>query len=62
MPTFVYKAIDSTGQEVTATLDAASKEAVLDRLNLDQLCPVEVKLQDVRKSGGLATRMGRISK
>ena len=62
MPTFVYKAIDTNGQEVTATLDAANREAVLDRLNLDQLCPVEVTQQDARQSGGITTRWGRISK
>ncbi len=62
MPTFVYKAIDATGREVTATLDAASREAVMDRLTGEQLCPVEVMQQDVRKSGSLTTRMGRVSK
>jgi len=62
VPTFVYKAINVTGQEVTATLEAASREAVLDKLTGDQLCPVEVSLQDVRKSGSLTTRMGRVSK
>jgi type II secretory pathway component PulF len=62
VPTFVYKAINVTGQEVTATLEAPSREAVLDKLTGDRLCPVEVTLQDVRKSGGLTTRMGRVSK
>lgn len=62
MPTFAYKAIDSGGKEVAATLDAASRTAALDQLAESNLCPMFVQRRDQAESGGLAGRVRRVSK
>ena len=61
MPTFAYKAIDPTGKEVTAALDAPSRAAVLDELGKSGLCPVTVEIKD-QESGGFYIRVRRVSK
>ncbi|HLB73565.1 MAG TPA: hypothetical protein VJJ98_06070, partial [Sedimentisphaerales bacterium] len=62
MPTFAYKAIDSAGKEVAATIDAASRIAALDELAENNLCPVVVERQDHAEKGSLAGRVRRVSK
>jgi type II secretory pathway component PulF len=62
MPTFAYKAIDSAGTEVAATLDASSRTAALDQLAGRNLCPVVVERKDQTKSRSLSGRVRRVSK
>ncbi len=61
MPTFTYKALDPTGKEVTAALDAPSRAAVLDELGKSGLCPVTVEIKD-QESAGFYIRVRRVSK
>jgi len=62
MPTFEYTAIDPVGKEVSATLDAPSRTAALDRLTDRDLYPVVV--QRTEDSGGAARSLSlrRVSK
>ncbi|MHC4647281.1 MAG: type II secretion system F family protein [Planctomycetota bacterium] len=62
MPTFAYKAIDPTGKEVTATLDAASRAAVLDELTRTHLYPVVVERTDQTKSSDSHFGVRRVSR
>lgn len=62
MPTFAYKAIDSTGKEVAATIDAASRAAALDQLAQNNLSPMAVERKDQVESAGLPGRVRRVSK
>ena len=46
MPTFVYKALDHQGQEVTSTLAAPNRKTVMERLAGQSLTPVSIKVQE----------------
>jgi type II secretory pathway component PulF len=62
MPTFVYKAIDAKGREVSNTVTASSRATVIDQLTGKKLCPVSVNEQGQRKTARAVSRRGRVSK
>jgi len=62
MPAFTYKAIDTTGKEVTATLNAPSRAAALDQLSSINLYPVTVERAEEGKGDGASFRVRRVSK
>jgi len=62
MPTFIYKAIDTTGREITATVDASSRTAAIDQLAQSNLCPVTVERKDRADKTGFYFRIRRVSK
>lgn len=62
MPAFVYKAIDTEGQEVCDTLVASSRVVVIDQLVEKNLYPVSVDEQGESTTTGLFSRTGRVSK
>ena len=49
MPIFAYKAIDATGQEVLATIQAPNRRTVIERLGEQKLCPVSIEAQEERR-------------
>ena len=62
MPTFVYKAVDTRGREVSDTLDAPSRLTAIDQLVNKNLCPVSVDEQEGPKTTGAFSRIGRVSR
>ena len=62
MPAFTYKAIDATGKEVAAKLNAPSRAAALDELSNSNLYPVMVEIAEETKTGGHHFRVRRVSK
>jgi len=62
MAAFTYKAIDATGKEVAATLNAPSRAAALDQLSSSNLYPVTVNRAEEAKGEGEHFRVRRISK
>ena len=46
MPTFVYKALNLQGQEVTDSLEAANRKTVIERLAAQSLTPVKITSQE----------------
>lgn len=61
MPQFVYRAVDSQGHEVTATLEAPSRKSVIERLSAQQLCPVTIEAEG-KESAQSLFRSARVSK
>ena len=61
MPQFVYRAVDSQGHEVTATLEAPSRKSVIERLSAQQLCPVTIEAEGKEAAQSLF-RSARVSK
>ena len=59
MPAFTYKAIDTTGKEVTATLSAPSRAAALDQLSSSNLYPVTVERAEEAVDIGEAEELER---
>ena len=53
MSQFAYKAIDTNGQEVSATLEAANRKGAMDRLSELKLCPVTLTAQEAEQRRGL---------
>ena len=62
MATFVYKAINAEGRQVTDTLAASDRAAAIEQLFGKSLNPISLERQDERHAGGTLTRVGRISK
>jgi len=52
MPTFVYKALNSTGREVRDSVDAPNRQTVIDRLARQALTPVSITAQEEAGSSG----------
>jgi len=61
MPQFAYKAIDTNGSEVSATLEAPNRQGVMDRLGELKLCPVTISAHEEEQSRSLfqGTRVSR---
>jgi general secretion pathway protein F len=64
MPTFVYKAVDLKGQEISDTLAASSRAMVIDQLVKKGLYPVSVdeRRESTRLGAGIFSRTGHVSK
>lgn len=64
MPTFVYKAVDPKGQEITDTLTAQSRAMVIDQLVGKGLYPVSVdeRGESTTSGVGLFSRSAHVSK
>jgi type II secretory pathway component PulF len=62
MATFVYKAINAEGRQVTDTLAASDRAAAIEQLFGKSLNPISLERQDEHHAGGMRTRVGRISK
>jgi len=64
MPTYIYRALDTEGKEVSETITVSGRKAVLDRLALKNLCPVSVEEYDVSSTPqpGTFSRTGRVSR
>ena len=62
MATFVYKAIDAQGRQVTDRLVAADRAAAIDQLFSRKLNPVSIERQEDRPSHGTIGRRGRVSR
>jgi len=62
MATFVYKAINAEGRQVTDTLAASDRAAAIEQLFGKSLNPISLERQDEHHTGGAFTRVGRISK
>jgi type IV pilus assembly protein PilC len=52
MPTFEYTARTATGEESTGTMDAASREEVVQQLRKNRMAVVRVREKKKRKTGG----------
>ncbi len=59
MPTFVYKALNLQGQEVTDSVEATNRKTVIERLTAESLTPVSITSQekDASKMGHLSLRV-----
>jgi type II secretory pathway component PulF len=64
LPTFVYKALDPKGHEVSETITEASRDAVIDQLMTSGLVPISVDQQEdpMLSSQGLVSRSRRVTK
>ena len=64
MPTFVYRALDPKGHEVSDSITEATREAVIDQLMTDGLVPISVEQHEdlVPSSQGLVSRSRRVTK
>lgn len=62
MATFLYKAIDGQGRQVSDKLVAADRTSAIDLLFSRKLNPVSVERQEDRPTEGLMARSGRVSK
>ncbi|MCP4455749.1 MAG: type II secretion system F family protein [Planctomycetes bacterium] len=59
MPTFVYKALNLQGQEVTDSVEATNRKTVIERLTAESLTPVSITSQekDAGRVGHLSLRV-----
>jgi type II secretory pathway component PulF len=62
MATFVYKAIDAQGRQVSDTLVAPDRTSAIEQLCGRSLSPVSVERQEDRRTEGLTVRIGRVTK
>ncbi len=61
MPTFVYKALNLQGQEVTDSLEAANRKTVIERLTAQSLTPIFITSKD-QGSGHVVSLSLRVTK
>jgi len=62
MATFLYKAVDGQGRQVSDKLVAADRASAIDQLFGRKLNPVSIERQEDRPAEGLFARTGRVSK
>lgn len=63
MPTYIYRALDIEGKEVSETITVSGRKAVLDQLAVQKLCPVSIEEYDSSApQSGTLSRSGRVSK
>lgn len=64
MPTFVYRALDAKGHEISDSITEATRDAVIDQLMTDGLVPISVDQQkdSAASSEGLVSRSRRVTK
>jgi general secretion pathway protein F len=64
LPTFVYKALDPKGHEVSETITEVSREAVIDQLMTNGLVPISVDQHEdpMPSFQGLVSRSRRVTK
>ncbi len=62
MATFVYKAINPDGRQVADTVVAPDRASAIEMICGRSLSPVSIERQEEHPTGGLLTRVGRVSK